>query len=293
MGSSKGQNTTIQKSDPWSGVQPYLIGSGGIYPEAQKLFQAGGPKTYPGQTYADFTPTQLQAQDLSIQRALNGSPVTNAAQTNITDTLNGNYLYGGPGFDAALNAASNRIIPQVNSSFEANGRYGSGLNQVAQTQALGDSFASLYNNERGRQMQAGLQAPGLANTDLTNLNLLSQVGAQQQGQNQNAINDIMNRYNYAQQLPYSNLQNYASLIVPGAGLGRSQSATSPFYRNRTAGALGGAASGAALGAALAGGGAAAGGAAGGAAAGATAGSAYPIVGTAIGAIAGGLLGAYG
>lgn len=269
MGSSNGQTTTVQKSDPWSGVQPYLIGNGGLYPEAQRLFQAGGPKTYPGQTYADFTPTQLQAQDLSIQRALNGSPVTNAAQTNITDTLNGNYLYGGPGFDAALNAASNRIIPQVNSSFEANGRYGSGLNQVAQTQALGDSFASLYNNERGRQMQAGVQAPGLANTDLTNLNLLSQVGSQQQSQNQNAINDAMNLYNYNQQLPYSNLRDYASLIVPGAGLGSGKTSTTPITRNRTTGALGGAAAGAALG------------------------SAVPVIGTAVGAIAGGLLGAYG
>lgn len=39
MGKSSGSQTTVQKSDPWSGVQPYLIGqAGGINPETgQKM----------------------------------------------------------------------------------------------------------------------------------------------------------------------------------------------------------------------------------------------------------------
>ena len=55
-GGGGGGTTTVQKADPWSGVQPYLIGGSytdpntgqvtqtgtGIYPEAQKLYQNQG-----------------------------------------------------------------------------------------------------------------------------------------------------------------------------------------------------------------------------------------------------------
>lgn len=41
MGKGSSNTTTTQKSDPWEGVQPYLTGKGGIYPEAQNLFNQG------------------------------------------------------------------------------------------------------------------------------------------------------------------------------------------------------------------------------------------------------------
>lgn len=82
----------------------------------------------------------------------------------LTNTLNGSYLFGGQGFNQAQQAASNRIIPQVNSMFGAAGRSGSGLAQSEMTRQLGDSFAGLYNNERNRQIQAAGIAPNVDGT---------------------------------------------------------------------------------------------------------------------------------
>lgn len=79
----------------------------------------------------------------------------------LEDTARGNYLYGGPGFNAAMQAASDRIIPQVSSLFSSSGRLGSGLAQEAQTRALSNAFADLYGQERGRQVGAAQAASGL------------------------------------------------------------------------------------------------------------------------------------
>ena len=93
-----------------------------------------------------------------------GSTMQQPVFDQLTGTLGGDYLYGGPGFDAAQQAAYNRITPQVQSAFSGGGRLQSGLAQTAHTQALGDSFAGLYNSERNRQLQAAQIAPSVEGT---------------------------------------------------------------------------------------------------------------------------------
>ena len=93
-----------------------------------------------------------------------GSTMQQPVFDQLSGTLNGDYLHGGAGFDAAQQAAYNRITPQVQSAFSGGGRLQSGLAQTAQTQALGDSFAGLYNNERNRQLQAAQVAPSVDGT---------------------------------------------------------------------------------------------------------------------------------
>ena len=254
MGGSSSPQTVQQKSDPWSGVQPYLTGGGvspwggidgrtgrlgaakaainsvqsqgghiGVLPEAERLYRESE------NLVSDFTPEQEQAMQLQSQRALSGSGVTRAAQDNASQTLRGDYLYGGPGFNAAFDAASRRILPQVDSAFNRSGRYGSGLAQTAQTQALGDVFAGMYGQERNNQMQAMGMSPVLANQDYLDIDRLAQVGDQRQEQNQLMMDE-----------PWQRLQRYQSFINPVMGVGGSSTSTQPMYRNRGAGALGGA-----------------------------------------------------
>lgn len=52
---------------------------------------------YPGQTVAGFDPTQTLGQDLTINRALNGSPIVNAAKGQVGTTLTGSFLGQDPG----------------------------------------------------------------------------------------------------------------------------------------------------------------------------------------------------
>lgn len=77
------------------------------------------------------------------------------AQDQLERTASGDYLFGGKGFDAALNAAINSALPQVASAFGGTvGGVGSGLASTAVNQAALDAFAGQYGQERGRQLGA-------------------------------------------------------------------------------------------------------------------------------------------
>lgn len=103
------------------------------------------------------------------------------AQQTLLDTAQGDFLFGGEGFDAAVNAATRAAQPGILSSFGRAGRGVSGLGQAAVGQAATDAFASQFGQERGRQLAAAQALPdiGLAGT-----NILSQVGSQRQAQSQ-------------------------------------------------------------------------------------------------------------
>ena len=77
-----GSQTSTQKSEPWSGQQPYLKD---IYGEGQNLYQQGPLEYYPGETVAPFSPQSQMGMDLMTQRALSGSPMEQPF---------GNYLQG-------------------------------------------------------------------------------------------------------------------------------------------------------------------------------------------------------
>jgi len=194
MGQQQQPSTTTM--EPPKYLQPYLEDIAG---QAQGIYQ-------PGLTGAE-------------QGAIGAAQGLTAGQTGLgatEATARGDYLYGGQGFNQALDAASRRIIPQVNSQFARSGRSGSGLAQTAMAQALSDSFAGQYGQERGRQQQAAMASPGL------------------QGQQ---MGNILSQAQMPQDILFGNLGRYANIINPQASMGGQQ--TSPMYKNSAAGGLGG------------------------------------------------------
>lgn len=265
MSKSPSNTTTTQKNEPPEFLQPYLQDAA---TQARDIYYGEGAQFYPGQMTVGFSQPSQDAFGMIENRARQGSDLNRAAQDQTQQTIQGNYLYGGEGFNAALDAASRRITPQVESTFARGGRLNSGLADVAKTQALSDSFASLYDAERGRQMQASALAPAMAQADYFDYNQLQGVGGQIEQQGQNLLDEDIARYNYYQQQPENRLADYIGLLN-GSYPGATQSSSQPVYRNRGAGVVGGAAAGAA------------------------AGSYFGPYGTAGGAILGGLLGGYG
>lgn len=243
-GSSSGSTTTVQKADPWSGVQPYMTYG---FQQAQNLLNAGGPYYYPGQQVASFQPAQTATQELTAARAIGGSPLQTAAQGEATNTLNGDYLSAGnPYFQQMVNTQITPAVKSgVDSSFEGSGRYGSGAWSNALASGLSNAVTNAayqnYNDERTRQAQAQYGAPALAGMDYTNLSALGDVGNQQQAQAQNEINAAMNQWNYNQNLPYQKLGQYEQYI--SGNYPNSISTTQPYFTNPAAGALGGAMAG--------------------------------------------------
>lgn len=265
-----GQTNTVQKSDPWSGQQPYLTQG---YQQVQSAFTdpKNFPQFYPGSTVVPFSPETNLALQMQESRAINGSPIQDAGTNQLTSTLsgdylsqvgnlydnpmqsltnsnviaptlNGDYLYGGPGFNAAYQAAANKIIPQVDSQFNQAGRLHSGLADTAKTQALSDAFASQYgqerqnqlnaaqlaqqgtqtflnsvNNERDNQIRSMLFAPQMANLDYQNIGALAQVGAQKEDQSQQNLADQIARWDYAQNQQQNMAAQYMNLIQGNYG----------------------------------------------------------------------------
>lgn len=184
--------------------------------QATNLYNQGAPAYYPGQTVAGFTPTQTAAQDATIARATNGSPVVNAADNLATNTINGDYLNDNPYLNQLMASAGAQANSQALGTFNKAGRLGSGANVATAGSAITNATLPYlfqnYQNERGLQNSAMDEAPTLANQDYTNLSALNAVGDTQQQQNQSNINADMTKYNYNAQAPENWLDQYLQQV---------------------------------------------------------------------------------
>lgn len=236
------QNVT-QNSAPWSAQQPYLTQG---FARAQSDILNTPQTFFPGQTYTNFSPQTANALNLTEQRALAGSPVQHAANNQLQGTLNGDYLHGGAGFDAAYEAARNKILPDIQSRYAQGGRFGSGLGKEAEASALADAFASQYGQERQNQLKAAFLAPQAAQTDYQDLQALLGVGGAHEDQEQLGIDEAMQRHRFEQEDPRQRLRDYMALIQGNYGQ-QGQQQVQGFRGNRGAGILGGALGGAQVG----------------------------------------------
>lgn len=187
-GGGGGTTQTIQKADPWIGLQGPLST---LYEQAQAQYNAPGPAHYPGSTVAPQSGATQTAQSMLEQRATGGNPLIGQAQQQLYDTLGDQYyglnpamgqlsnigsgamLNANPYVDAMFNKAAGRVgeqfsknvMPGVASMFSQAGRYGSNAMQEATNQAqqnYGDTLGNLatqiyggnYATERGLQQEA-------------------------------------------------------------------------------------------------------------------------------------------
>lgn len=321
MGSSSTPSRTTQVNEPPAFIQPFMRYGA---QQSRALYETGGPQYYQGNTVVPFAPQTEQALGLTQQRALQGSPVVDAAQGYATRTLNadpssqfgasanpwasGANPYGGasnPHLDATFGRAADVVQNRLSSQFAGSGR-NIDASRPANVDELNDLasrvYGGAYENERNRQLSYGQQqlgigaqgyeserdrmaqdldrqrsmqfataglAPQLAQQDYMDLNALQGVGGQVEDLAGRLMEDQAARWDFEQNAPQINLDNYISRIS-GAFPGSSTTSTTPTYRNRAAGAAGGAMSGAMMGSQI-----------------------MPGWGTAIGAVAGGLLGGWG
>jgi hypothetical protein len=229
--------TTTSQIDPT--IQPYL---GYGLQQAQQMYQGGGPQYYGGQTYVSpsaTTQTGLQALEA---RAKLGNPLLQSAQNQLQSTVSGDFLGGNPFFQGAFQPAARAAETQfkttlgdIASKSSMAGRYGSGAMGSLQdraTGAFGQQLANTagqlayqnYADERQRQQQAIGLAPQMAQADYQDIQQLLQAGQMREGyQGQQQQADIA-KFNFLQNQPQQNLQNYLSLVY-GNPLGRVASST--------------------------------------------------------------------
>ena len=220
-------------------IAPYL--TYGLQ-QASGLYQKGGPQYYTGETFvAPSQTTQAGVQALET-RALAGSPLTGLAQQQLQGTLGGAYLGGNPFFQGAFAPAAQAAQSQFQSTLgdiaskaSLAGRYGSGAMGNLQDRASGQYAQALtntagqlayqnYEQERARQQQAIGAAPALAQADYQDINQLLQAGQLREGYTGQQLGADIQRFNFLQNQPQQNLQNYMSLVY-GSPLGRVGSTT--------------------------------------------------------------------
>ncbi len=258
-GAPSGNTTTTTKSDPWEGQQPFLkTGFQSIadfYAPDGSVSGGNLPAYYPGQTIAADSPETQAALQARTGRAVYGSPLTAAAQGELTKTLGGEYLNSNPYIDRTYNQAAGNVVnkyneivnPSIDSQFSSAGRYGSGAYAQARNQSdrtaaseLGDLATNIYggnySKERDNQIKGMLYAPDLANQDYYDINQLSSVGDYKTNLAQQQIDADRAKYNYNQNKDQMALQQYMDLIQ--GNYGGTQTQSNPYYRNSGGGALG-------------------------------------------------------
>lgn len=208
-----GTTQTVQKSDPWGGVQPYMLD---IFGRSQQL--ANTP------SLAGQSPQTLQAQDLQAQRALSGSPLTQAAQNQNLATVRGDYLdlSKNPAAQSAMDMARS----QINSQFKGD-NFGNSAHQEWLGRGLIGAAAPFYESERNRQQQATSLAPGLAANDYADIGQLGAVGAAKDARAQQ-VNDF----------PWQTLFNYQRAIAGTGANGGTSTSEQPYFTNPLANTLG-------------------------------------------------------
>ena len=216
---------TSSNIDP--AIQPYL---GYGLSEAQRLYQAGGPQYYGGQTYVSpSTTTQTGLQALEARAKL-GNPLLQSAQNQLQSTVSGEYLGGNPFFQGAFAPAAKaaesqfkQTLGDVAGKASLAGRYGSGAMGSLQDRATGAFSQSLantagqlayqnYDAERARQQAATLASPAMASADYQDIQQLLTAGQAREGYTGQQQQADIQRFNFLQNQPQQNLQTYLQSV---------------------------------------------------------------------------------
>ena len=242
---SKGSNptnvTTTTSQEPSDFISPYITQGMNA---AQDLFESGTPSYYPNQTYADFAPETIAAQDMIIQNVAQGSPLLGQAQGEVSNILSGNYLSptSNPYTQGLYNQMAGDVTAGVQSQFSKAGRLGSAANQEVLASELGQLanqvYGDQYNQAQNQMMNAIQLAPGLEQANYNDIAALAGVGQQNEAMQMAEIQDAINAFDFQQQQPYYTLNQYLGQM--GSNVPTTTYNTQPVFQNAGAGILGGA-----------------------------------------------------
>ena len=260
MSKGSGSQTQTSKSEPWEGQSPYLKD---IFQQAQNLTPQ---QFYTGQTYADPTNLQLQAEQLGQQQALGGqTDIANALVPGFTSLMaDPSARFADPMFQQALTAGLRPIqqgmetgLQQARRGATSAGQLGGSRQGILEANVMRDYLnsssdvaAKMYGNVYGDALKSQAYAMQNVPTLMSGLQApaqnLSKLGMIEQQRAQMPIDEAMNRFNFNQNAGLANLQNYSNLI--GSPIAGTTTQTAPGAQSGgLQGALGGAAAGSALG----------------------------------------------
>lgn len=233
-GKGGGSQTSTTVNTPWSGVQPYITD----YLKRSQDQSNTGFDFNEGDQISPFSPEQQYGLSMTTQRAIDGSPVMNAAQGNAFNTLQGNFMSpdSNPWLKENVDTAMNDVTGRINSQF-GNNNFGGTAHQETLGRGLGQVAAGMYgqnyDSERARQMQTMGLAPQMAESDYRDAQALLGVGDARQQLSQSYLDQANGLFNQNNQFPQTQLDNYGRAVSIGMGAGGNSSTTGPNPNQRS------------------------------------------------------------
>ena len=227
MSKGSGSNTTTQKADPWAGQQPYLLD---LYAKAQGL---PTQQFFPGQTYATPSDLTFQAEQLAEQAALGPqSTIAGSIVPSIQEQLmSPAQRFSDPLLQESLRAglrpmeeSASRLLQQARRDATGAGQLGGSRQGILESEVLKDMLTKqsdvasrLYGDVYGDLTKSRTAALGLSPTIMsaytTPAQTLAAVGASEQARSQADINEQIARFNFQQQAPGQNLNQYGNIVA--------------------------------------------------------------------------------
>ena len=153
-GGGSGKQDVTQTSEPWSGLQPYILA---MLNNASSIYNSGGPKYYPDSQVVPFSPQSELGMEMLQNRVLQGSPYQDAAGQFALGALGSTN----PALSYFQGLQNSRITPQAISPATMNAatvRNASALDPARVGAVSGMDAAQIAPNQ---QVQAGEGLSGL------------------------------------------------------------------------------------------------------------------------------------
>lgn len=234
-GGGGGTTTTTQKSDPWSGQQPYLQQ---VFAQAQNLYNnpSDYPQYYPNSTVAGFNPQESGAISNLGDIAQNGTNASNSAGNALTAFNSGDFLSAGnPYFKQMADSIKANVMPGLQSQFTQGNAMNSPAAAYATSEGLGSAIAPIayqnYSDQLKNMLTSASLSPAQQQSQIDAQKTSLAAGQTQQQQSQQELNDQVSRYTYGQQLPYEMLNQFNNSIQ--GNYGGSSTLTQPYSNNNT------------------------------------------------------------
>ncbi len=220
---SGGGSTTVQKSDPWGGAQPYLKD---VMGQAAGQYYGGGPAYYPGQTFVGPTAGQIGGWDTQLNYADQVFGGAQAPQFGQATGALGSALTGNTTLGSMANTLSPISSGAINQSFsspfgtagglDARGAIQGALNGTPDYTAVGNAV-NAANTQQFNQLysdvipQLNQRASFLGNPSGSIKTLNSTLTNLTNNQNLNAQQAYLSEFNRAK----SSQENAAGLVSQG------------------------------------------------------------------------------
>lgn len=218
-GGGGGDSTTIQS------IPEELKPLANAYTSKAINLSNQGYTPYAGQRFADMNGAQGAGVGMIADRAMNGSPVMDAANQTLTSTLQGGNT--NPYLDSMVDRAQQNVVQNYNNANVSSGSFGNSGVQEQLARGLSDTASAMYGGaydaDRGRQMQALGMAQGFANQPYQDAQQLMGAGQFLQDQQQQGLDYGYQQYQDAQNLPYKQLAAMSGVF--GSNLGSTSTTT--------------------------------------------------------------------